>query len=77
MMGTLDSLQEADLEKTVYIRTEPHAVVDAINRQLAHIPYHVGQIVYIGKMLLQEHWESLSIPKGKSDDFNKHMSGRK
>ena len=77
MMGALDSLQEADLEKTVYIRTEPHAVVDAINRQLAHIPYHVGQIVYIGKMLLQEHWESLSIPKGKSDDFNKKMSGRK
>jgi hypothetical protein len=77
MMQALDSLQEADLEKTVYIRSEPHAVVDAINRQLAHIPYHVGQIVYIGKMLMKEQWESLSIPKGKSADFNKKMTGNK
>jgi hypothetical protein len=77
MLQTFDSLQAADLEKTVHIRTEPLVAIDAINRQLAHIPYHVGQIVYIGKMLLQNKWESLSIPKGKSDNFNKQMSGNK
>ncbi|GAA0544948.1 DUF1572 family protein [Chitinophaga japonensis] len=76
LLQTLDSLQEADLEKTVHIRTEPHAVIDAINRQLAHIPSHVGQIMYIAKMLLKDRWESLSIPKGKSEDFNRAMSGK-
>ncbi|NIG53980.1 DUF1572 family protein [Chitinophaga sp. Cy-1792] len=77
LLDTLASLTEADLEKTVYIRQEPHSVIDAINRQLAHVPYHVGQIVWIGKALLQDQWESLSIPKGKSDDFNKSMSGKR
>jgi hypothetical protein len=49
-------------------------VADAINRQLAHYPYHVGQIVYIGKMLRGNKWQSLSIAKGKSDDYNRMMS---
>ncbi|WP_298737547.1 DUF1572 family protein [uncultured Chitinophaga sp.] len=74
MMQTLDSLQDTDLEKTITIRTEPLIVIDAINRQLAHIPYHVGQIVYIGKMLLKDQWESLSIPKGGSETFNREMA---
>jgi len=76
LLQTLDSLQETDLEKTVHIRTEPHTVIDAINRQLAHIPSHVGQIMYIAKMLLKDQWESLSIPKGRSEDFNRAMSGK-
>ncbi|MDP1841859.1 MAG: DUF1572 family protein [Sediminibacterium sp.] len=65
LLNTLESLTEADLEKTVTIRTEPLFVYDAILRQLAHYPYHVGQIVYLGKIIQQDHWISLSIPKGK------------
>ena len=65
LIDTLSSLTETDLDKTVYIRTEPLLVYDAILRQLAHYPYHVGQIVYIGRMIKQKNWTSLSIPKGK------------
>ncbi|TWF41240.1 uncharacterized protein DUF1572 [Chitinophaga polysaccharea] len=77
MMNAIRSLQESDLDRTVFIRNEPHIVVDAINRQLAHVPYHVGQIVYIGKMILQDKWQSLSIPKGGSAAFNKAKTGNK
>jgi hypothetical protein len=77
MLDAISALQPEDLEKTVYIRSEPHVVIDAINRQLAHIPYHVGQIVYIGKMIKKNDWHSLSIPKGQSQDFNQHMFGKK
>jgi hypothetical protein len=70
MLDALNSITESDLEKEILIRNEPHSAVDAINRQLAHIPYHVGQIVFIGKMLAGSKWHSLSIPKGKSGTFN-------
>jgi len=73
-MDALQSLKEEDLLKTIHIRTEPLIVADAIHRQLAHYPYHVGQIVYIGKLLRGEQWQSLSIAKGKSDDYNRIMS---
>lgn len=73
-LNALESLEEADLLKTIYIRSEPLIVADAINRQLAHYPHHVGQIIYIGKMLRGNKWESLSIEKGKSDNFNKTMN---
>lgn len=66
MFDTLESLRPGDLTKTVTIRTEPLTVYDAILRQLAHYPYHVGQIVYIGRMVKNEGWKSLSIPKGDS-----------
>jgi hypothetical protein len=69
LLTTLRSLNEADLEKTIYIRNQEHTVSEAINRQLAHYPYHVGQIVYIGKLTAKE-WKSLSIPKGDSKTFN-------
>lgn len=69
-METLNSLKENDLEKIIYIRKQGHSVMEAINRQLAHYPYHIGQIVFIGKMFSKK-WESLSIPKGKSNEFNK------
>jgi hypothetical protein len=69
-LGAISSLQEDDLIKTIYIRGEALSVVDAINRQLAHYPYHVGQIVYIGKMIQNEQWQSLSIPRNESSDYN-------
>jgi Protein of unknown function (DUF1572) len=73
LLSALQSLQADDLLKTIYIRHEPLIAIDAINRQLAHYPHHVGQIVYIGKMIRNEKWESLSIPKGGSGDFNERM----
>lgn len=75
MLTAIRGLQDTDLDRTVFIRNEPHIVIDAINRQLAHVPYHVGQIVYIGKMILKDKWESLSIPKGGSAAFNKAKTG--
>lgn len=70
LFDALESLTEADLEKIIYIRNEGHTVLEAINRQLAHYPYHVGQIVYLGRMLAGDNWRSLSIPKGGSEAFN-------
>ena len=64
-LGAINSLTEDDLLKTIYIRQEPLSVIDAINRQLAHYPYHVGQIIYMAKMIRNEKWESLSIPRNK------------
>ena len=73
LIETLRSLKEEDLLKTITIRHEPLIAIDAINRQLAHYPHHVGQIVYIGKMILDQNWKSLSISKGASQAFNKTM----
>lgn len=70
LLGTLNALNETDLDKIVYIRNEGHTITDAINRQLAHYPYHIGQIVFIGKMLTSSNWQSLSIPKGNSQKYN-------
>ena len=64
--------KEEDLEQVIYIRNEGHTVIEAINRQLAHYPYHVGQIVFIGKLLKDAEWNSLSIPKNKSSDYNQN-----
>lgn len=66
----LESLTENDLVTIIYIRKEPLTVVDAINRQLAHYPYHIGQIVYIGRMIRDKDWKNLSIPKGHSLQYN-------
>jgi hypothetical protein len=70
LFEALHSLQEEDFSKTIYIRNQGHSVTEAINRQLAHYPYHVGQMVFIGKMLCNEKWISLSIPKGNSKKYN-------
>lgn len=70
-LDALTPLTEDDLLKTIYIREEPLLVIDAINRQLAHYPYHVGQIIYIGKLIKDSGWQSLSIEKGKSEAYNK------
>ena len=69
-LNTLAGLKEEDLLKTVYIRKEPLLVIDAINRQLAHYPYHVGQIVFLGKLIKGNAWENLSIPPGASEQYN-------
>ena len=66
----LESITENDLLTIIYIRKEPLSVIDAINRQLAHYPYHIGQIVYIGRMIKNEEWKNLSIPKGQSQQYN-------
>ncbi|WP_309614537.1 DUF1572 family protein [Flavobacterium sp.] len=68
--GALNSLQPEQLETVIYIRNEGHTVMEAINRQLAHYPYHIGQIVFYSKMLKQSEWNSLSIPKNKSNSYN-------
>jgi hypothetical protein len=73
LIETLSSLHEDDLLKTITIRHEPIVAIDAINRQLAHYPHHVGQIVYIGKMIRDHSWRNLSVPKGASQAFNKAM----
>lgn len=63
-------LKDEDLEHIIYIRNQGHTVTEAINRQLAHYAYHVGQIVFLGKMIKGNEWRSLSIPKGKSTTYN-------
>jgi hypothetical protein len=66
----LDSLQAEQLSQIIYIRNEGHTVIEAINRQLAHYPYHIGQIVFYAKQLKNSDWHSLSIPKNKSNSYN-------
>lgn len=72
-LGALNSLTEDDLLKTIYIRNEGLPVVDAINRQMAHYPYHTGQIICIAKITKNSNWKNLSIEKGKSHQFNRQM----
>lgn len=73
LLSTLQGLQEDDLLKTIHIRHEPLIVIDAINRQLAHYPYHAGQLVYLGRMIRKEAWKNLSVPKKGSASFNESM----
>ncbi len=70
LFNALENLSEEDLEKTVLIRNEPHTVTEAINRQLAHYASHVGQIIYIARMIQGANWQSLTIPKGGTEAFN-------
>lgn len=70
LFKALEDLTPEQLSSIIYIRNEGHTVVEAINRQLAHYPYHVGQIVFYAKMLKKSDWTSLSIPKNKSTDYN-------
>lgn len=70
LFHAIDPLTTVDLEKMIYIRNQGHTVMEAINRQLAHYSYHVGQIVFLAKMLAENGWTSLSIPKGDSQAYN-------
>lgn len=76
-LHAIEMLTEDDLAKTIHIRGEAMPAIDAINRQLAHYASHVGQIIYIAKILKNENWQTLSIAKGKSDTFNKQMQSQK
>lgn len=69
-LDTLNSLKPEQLSEIIYIRNEGHTVIEAINRQLAHYPYHVGQIVFYAKQLKNGEWDSLSIPRNKSGNYN-------
>ena len=66
----LKSINEKNFNTEIFIRNQSHSIVDAINRQMMHYAYHIGQIVYVGRMVKGKDWKSLSIPKGKSKDFN-------
>ncbi|WP_310557332.1 DUF1572 family protein [Flavobacterium sp.] len=70
LFDAINALKPEDLSKIIYIRNEGHTAIDAINRQLAHYPYHIGQIVFYAKMLKKSGWESLSIPRNKSNEYN-------
>lgn len=71
LFDAIYSLTESDLKKEIFIRNQQHTITEAINRQLAHYAYHVGQIVFIGKLLSNRNWTSLSIPKGNSKEYNR------
>lgn len=70
LFDALNSINEDTFDTEIYIRNQSHSIIEAINRQFAHYSYHIGQIVYIGRMIKGSEWESLTIPKGKSSDFN-------
>ena len=76
VLDAWSGLEEADLLRTIYIRTESLSVLDAINRQLAHYPYHVGQIVYLGREIKNNQWQNLSIPRGDSAVYNRRLSNK-
>lgn len=71
LFSAFDSISDDMLHYIIYIRNDGHTVLEAINRQVAHYAYHVGQIVYAAKLLKAENWNSLSIPKNASDQYNK------
>jgi hypothetical protein len=74
LFTALQPLVEQDLQRTVTIRNEPHSVMQTINRQLAHYSYHCGQIVFLAKHFKNSEWQSLSVPRGKSADFNRRVA---
>jgi len=72
----LEPLSDADIERTVEIRGEPHSVMQAVNRQIAHYAYHCGQIVFLAKHLQSSQWKALTVPRGKSEDFNQRVAAK-
>lgn len=72
LFAAIQPLSEEDFARTVTIRGEPLTVLQAVNRQLTHYAYHVGQIVYLAKYYAGPRWESLSVPKGQSEEFNQN-----
>jgi hypothetical protein len=71
VLGGIDALKPEDVMRTVTIRGEPHTVLQAINRQIAHSAQHIGQIVFLAKHLRSSEWKTLTIPRGKSEEFKK------
>ena len=68
----VDSVKKDNFDTIIYIRNQGHSVIEAFNRQANHYAYHVGQIVYVARMIKGNEWNSLTIPKGKSKEFNKN-----
>lgn len=76
MFNALEPLGKQDLSKSVAIRGEAHSVMQAINRQMAHYSYHCGQIVFLAKHFASANWQSLTVPRGKSEEFNRRVLSR-
>jgi len=76
VFNALEPLSDADIERTVPIRGEAHSVMQAINRQIAHYAYHCGQIVFLAKHLQAKQWKVLTVPRGKSEDFNQRVAAK-
>ena len=78
VFGALAPLQPEDVMRTITIRNEPHTVLQAVNRQIAHYAQHIGQIVFLAKHIRSSDWKTLSIPRGKSEEFKTHkaMTGK-
>jgi hypothetical protein len=74
--NALSQINEENLYSITYIRGEAHSVIDAVLRQLAHYPYHIGQIIYIAKMIKNEDWKTLSIARNQSQEFNNEMKNK-
>jgi len=72
----LNQINDENLHSTIYIRGEAQLVIDAVFRQLAHYPYHIGQIVYVAKMIKNDDWKTLSIARNKSQEFNNEMKNK-
>ncbi len=69
LFNALNTINNDNFTTEIFIRNQRHTIIEAINRQMMHYAYHIGQIVYIGRMIKGKDWSSLSIPKGKSNDF--------
>ena len=76
LFKAIESINESNFESSIYIRNQKHTITEAVNRQMMHYAYHIGQIVFIGRMLKGGNWESLSIPKGKSKEYNSDKFGK-
>jgi hypothetical protein len=77
VFNALEPLSESQMQETVLIRNEEHTIIEAVNRQLMHYAYHIGQLVYIARMIKGIDWQSLSIPKGQSKEFNAKLFSEK
>ncbi len=76
VFAAIETLTDADLCRTITIRGEAHSVMQAINRQLAHYPHHVGQIVLLAKHFAGPRWQSISVPRNQSAEFNRKVAAR-
>ena len=76
LFGAMEALTPNDLLRTVYIRAEPHTVIQAVERQVSHLAGHVGQIVYLAKQIRNSAWQTLSIPRGQSKAYLEYMEYR-
>lgn len=74
LFSAIEPLSDSDLGRTITIRGEAHSVMQAINRQLAHYPQHIGQIILLAKHFASEHWQTLSVPRNRSAEFNRKVA---